>query len=201
MAVNTQHRLINVRHSVSQRCDHVIHLPRRGIADRVGNVDRGGPGSDRRLNHPAEKIDLGAGSVLGREFNVVTAVAGPRHPGNCSPHHLVLIHSQLELAVNRTGCQKDMDAGPGRGSQRLPSSVDVAVVAAGQPADNRLANHFGDFTNRLKVPRGGDREASFDDVNLQLGQGMGNLNLLSEIHARAWRLLAVAEGRVKNANR
>ena len=40
------------------------------VADRIGNVDGGGAGCDHRLDYLAEKRDVGAGGVFGREFNV-----------------------------------------------------------------------------------------------------------------------------------
>ena len=58
------------------------------VADRVGNVDRGRAGLDRRLDAAAEKIDLGARAVLRRPFDVVDilrARASPRRSSRRAP--------------------------------------------------------------------------------------------------------------------
>ena len=64
---------------------------RRGVADRVGNVDRRRAGGDRRLDHLAEEIGLGAGGVLGRELDVVAIAAGPLHAGDGPGDDLLLV--------------------------------------------------------------------------------------------------------------
>jgi hypothetical protein len=65
VAVGADHRLVDVGHAIDQALDHAVHLRRSGVADRVGDVHRGGPGGDRRLDHAAEEVDLRAGGVLG----------------------------------------------------------------------------------------------------------------------------------------
>ncbi len=77
VAVDADHRLVDVRHAVREGADHAAHVGRRGVADRVGNVDRGGPGGDGRLDHLAEEVGLGAGGVLGRELDVVAVARWP----------------------------------------------------------------------------------------------------------------------------
>ena len=59
VAMDADHGLVDVRHALAERADDVADVRRRGVADRVGNVDRGGAGVDGRLDHSAEKIDLG----------------------------------------------------------------------------------------------------------------------------------------------
>ena len=70
VAVDADHGLVDVGHAVAERLDDVVHVAGRGVAHGVGNVDRGGPGGDGRLDHLAEEIGLGAGGVLGRELDV-----------------------------------------------------------------------------------------------------------------------------------
>ena len=83
-------------------------------------------------------------------------------------------------------------------SERLPGAVDVAVVAAGQAADGRAGDLGGDGADGLEVALRGDREAGLDDVDAQRREGAGDLELLGHVHARAGRLLAVAQGRVED---
>ena len=89
-----------------------ITLPycvRRGVADRVGDVDRRGPGVDGRLDDLAEEVELGAGGVLGRELDVVAIADGPLHAGDGPRDDLLLVHLELELAVDRAGGEKDVN--------------------------------------------------------------------------------------------
>ena len=50
----------------------------------------------------------------------------------------------------------------------------------------------------LEVAGRGDGEAGLDDVDAQVDQRLGDLHLLGQVHARAGRLLAVAERGVEN---
>ena len=56
----------------------------------------------------------------------------------------------------------------------------------------------GDGPDRLEVADRGDREPRLDDIDAQPGERPGHLELLGQIHARARRLLAVAQGRVED---
>ena len=116
VAVDADHGLVDVRHAIAESADDVAHVGRRGVADRVGNVDRGGAGVDGRLDHLAEEIGFGARGVLGRELDVRAVALGPFHAGDGVADDLVLVHLQLVLAMDRAGGQKDVDPRPlGRG--------------------------------------------------------------------------------------
>ena len=81
VAVDADHGLVDVRHAFAQRANHVAHMGRRGVADGVGNVDRRGAGVDGGFDHLAQKIDFGAGGILGRELDIVAIADGPLHAG------------------------------------------------------------------------------------------------------------------------
>ncbi len=49
-----------------------------------------------------------------------------------------------------------------------------------------------------KSPRRSDGEAGFDDVDAEIDQGLGDLELFAEVHAAAGGLLAVAERGVED---
>ena len=49
-----------------------------------------------------------------------------------------------------------------------------------------------------KSPTRGDREPGLDDVDAERREGSGDLELLGHVHARARRLLAVAQRRVED---
>ena len=63
-----------------------------GVADRVGDVDRGGAGVDGLFDHLGQEIELGAGGVLGRELDVVAVALGPLHARDGPADDLVLGH-------------------------------------------------------------------------------------------------------------
>ena len=77
--MDADHGLVDVGHAVAERADDVAHVGGRGVADRVGDVDRGGAGVDGRLDHLAEEVALGARGVLGRELDVAAVADGPLH--------------------------------------------------------------------------------------------------------------------------
>ena len=79
VAVGREDRLVGVRHPLEQHPDERAELLRRRVADGVGDVDRGGARLDRRLDHAAEEIVLGAGARPRRPLDVVGVVARPRH--------------------------------------------------------------------------------------------------------------------------
>jgi len=102
--------------------------------------------------------------------------------------------------MDRAGGQEDVDPWPLGVLHRLPSPVDVGLPAAGQAANARPFHRLGDFADRLEVAGRGDREAGLDHVDPQVGEGLGNLHLLAQIHACPGRLLAVAERGIENHN-
>ena len=106
---------------------------------------------------------------------------------------LGLGHFQLEFAMDGAGRQENMDARLGRILDRRRRSLDVVDVAPGQAADDRPLDLSRDRLHRLEVARRGDRETGLDDIDAQLGQGMGHLELFGEVHAGAGRLLAVTQ--------
>ena len=59
---------------------------------------------------------------------------------------------------------------------------------------------LGDPPDRLEVAGRGGREAGLDDVDLEAGELAGDLELLGGGQAGAGRLLAVAQGRVEDAD-
>ena len=70
---------VGAAHVLLQVRDHLVELLGHGVADRVGDVDRGRAGLDRRLDHLAQELGLGARGVLRRELDVVTEAARVLH--------------------------------------------------------------------------------------------------------------------------
>ena len=109
VAVNADHGLIDVGHAFFERANDIAVLRRRGVANRVGNVDGGGAGRDGGFDDLAEEIDFGAGGVFGREFDVVAIADGALHAGDRAVNDFVLIHLEFELAMDGAGGEEDVD--------------------------------------------------------------------------------------------
>ena len=123
-----------------------------GVADRVGDVDRGGAGVDRRLHAAAQEVGLGAAAVLGRPLHVVRVVAGQRHRIDGELQHRVRLHAQLVFHVQRGGGQEDVDALALGGPQRLGGAQDVGLAGAGQAADDRALDVLAMASTLSKSP-------------------------------------------------
>ena len=198
VAMDTEHRIAGVGDPVDQALDHVAHMGRCGVADRVGDIDRGRPRLDHRLDHPAEKVHLGADRVLGRKLDVVAITFGPLHPLDRVLDDLVGRHVQLELAVDRTGGQEDMDPRRLGVLQRLPGPVDILVVTATETGDLGAFEIIGDLLDRPEIIGRGDRETGLDHIDAQVDQRLGDLHLLLVVHAAAGRLFTITQSRIEN---
>jgi hypothetical protein len=172
----------------------------RGVADRVGDVDGRGAGRDHRLDDAAQEVDLRPRGILGGKLHVAAQAAGPCHPGDGTGENLLLVHPQLEFAVDRAGGEEHVDSRLAGMPQCLPGPVDVGVVAPGQTADRGGRDRAGDVADAFEVPRRGDRKPGLDDVDAELHERLGDLQLLREVHARAGGLFAVPERGVEDAD-
>ncbi len=125
MAMHREARQVGIRHPLAHPLEQREIFLRHGVADGVGNIDRGGAGLDRGLDAAAEEIEFGAGAVLARPFDVVGVIARPRH---LRDHHLVdFVRLLLELVfhVHWRGGEKGVDA-PALGRlDRFGAAVDV----------------------------------------------------------------------------
>jgi len=81
---------------------------------------------------------------------------------------------------------------------RLGGPLDVVSVGAGETGYGSALDALGDQLDRFEVTGRGRRKAGFDDVDAQLDQGVGHLELLLDRHRRAGRLLAVSQSGVED---
>src|SRR6185437_7952723 len=170
---------------------------RHGVADRVGDVDRGRAGLDDGFDDPAEIIHFAAGAVLGRPFDVVDLVAGAGDVGDRELDHLLRRHVQLDAHVQRRSRDHGVDAAAFGEFHRFGATVDVLGVGARQARDDRILGATGDFADGLKIAFRGDRKTGLDDVDAHVVEHFGDLELFLERHGRARALLAVAQGGVE----
>ena len=86
-------------------------------------------------------------------------------------------------------------AAPFRASQAVSISLRMQRARA---AMLRAADFAGDALHGLEIALRGDGEAGLDDVDAEAFQLVGDGQLLIGVHAAARRLLAIAQGGVKD---
>ena len=170
----------------------------RGVAHRVGDVDRGGALVEGDLEHLGRELDLRAGGVHRRELHVVAVAAGLRHRRARLALHVLARGLELVLDVDVARGDEGVDAGPLGVLDRVPGGVHVLRVGAGEPADHRAVDLAGDRLHRLEVAGRGDREAGLDDVHAEARELLRDLELLLAVERDPRRLLPVAQGGVED---
>ncbi len=128
--------------------DQGAEVPRDAVADGVGDVQRGGAGVDRGLQHLEHEVQRGAGGVLGAELDVAGVLGGPGHAAAGGGQHLGPVHLQHVLHVLGAGGDEDVDAGPLGVAQGVPAPVDVGHLGAGQAGDDRARARCGRWCGR-----------------------------------------------------
>ncbi len=155
------------------------------------------PGLDHLLEDAAEEIHLRAPGILRRELHVVAVAARQLDRLDRLLDHLLGLHAQLALHVDRRGGDEGVDAALGRVLQGIAGAADIAVVGARQAADDAVPDRVGDRLDRLEVAVAGGREAGLDHIHAQALQLPGDAHLFVARHGRPGALLAVSEGGVK----
>src|SRR4051812_32110310 len=198
VAVHAERHALDPADGLAQMTDERAELVRQRVPDGVGNVDGRRPGGDRALDHLGEEVGLGAGCVLGGVLDVVEELARVRDALLGAARHLFARHVQLVLAVERARREEDVAAPAARVAERRFHLIDIALLGAGQRTHGRTLDLAGDGRDGLEVSRRSGREARFDDVDVKALQRAGDADLLMDVHARARRLLAVAQRGVED---
>src|SRR5437588_272122 len=102
--------------------------------------------------------------------------------------------------MNVGGCEEHMNPWPDRRLQRLRRAFNVVTRSPRQSRDNRTRNRCRDSLHSCEVSVRSDGETSLDDVNAKLIQLPPQAYFLLYVHAATWRLLAIAQSRVKNSD-
>ena len=171
------------------------------VARGVGNVDDGGARVDGCLDHANQEVLVGAAGVLGVELDVLDVALGVLHAVDGALHALVLGDAQLVAQVARRDAEAGVDARALGAGERLGRPVDVLLDRAREAADHAVvAGESTDLLHGAEVARGGDGEAGLDDVDAHADELLGNDKLLLGVHGGAGRLLAIAQGGVKDVN-
>ena len=187
------------RHPLDQLADDRRALARRGVADGVGDVDRGRPGPDRDLDDPAQVVVLGAGRVHRRPLHVVAEVAGVGHRVVDPLGHLAPCRAASGIAVQRRGADEGVDARALRVPHRLPAAVDVGDGWRGPGRRSPRSAPAG--RSRLTASKSPSeaigKPASMMSTPIS-SRSFAICSFSLEGHGGAGRLLAVAQGGVED---
>ncbi len=200
VAVRRDRNFFNAGNFLTQRADELAVFLGHAVADVIGNVNRGGAGRDYGFDDLTEKWDVGAGGVLGREFNVVAQRLGVPDGAARLLQALLPRDAQLVFQVNVRGRQKNVDTRMRGSQQRLPGPVNVTSASTSQASNDGTPNRGGDALHGFEVAIGGDGESGFDHVHAQAVELLSQVQLFLHIHAAARRLLAVTKSGVENGD-
>ena len=201
MAVNRDDRLIDVGDMAIDPIDQGTEFRRRGVADGIRDVDRGGPGSNRRLDHLIHELRIGAAGVLAGELDVFHEGAGVGHQVAGDAQHLSATLAELVLEVDVARGNKGVDAAIGGRRHRIGAGLDVALGRPGQATDHRSIGRThtgGDALHRIEVTRTRERKTRLDDVDAKPGQLLGDRQLLLQVEAGPRGLLPITQGGVED---
>lgn len=85
-------------------------------------------------------------------------------------------------------------------AQGLAGYLDVFFYGSAQPTNHGVFDDGGNFGNRFKIARTGDRKSSLNDIHAQKFQLQSDLHLFVGIELAAGHLFTVPEGGIKNIN-
>ena len=197
VAVNRNDRVADVGNAIDDGAHKSAELLGRRIADGVGNVKNARSGGDCGLGGAAEKIDVGARGVFGRELDVAAFVARIRHHFADLPQRVLTGHFELVFQMQIARREKRVDARPRGGSDGLPRRVDILFESARKRRHACVLHDTRHAPYAFEVSGRGDRESRFDHIRSKEIEPLGHARLLVESHRIAGGLLPVAEGRVE----
>ncbi len=200
MAVHRDGDVLDAAHLFPNGADQRRKFCGNGVADGVGDIQRGGAGFDHCFQHLAEIAHVGAGSVLRRELNLIAQGSRVADGLHCLTQRLLARNLQLELQMDIGRGQEDMDARPPGVAERFPSTINVLAGGARQPRDRGPAHPAGHRLHRAEVAVGRDGKTRLDHVHPEGLQVTRHQDLLFQAHAAAGRLLAVAERGIKDGD-
>jgi len=201
MTMHRKNRLVNVRHMLLEILDNIKVLRRNGIANRIGNIHHFGTGGNNLFHHLSKKGKTGPHRVLGRKFHIRRITRSAPHGGHGSIEHLLFTHLELVFHVNVTGGDKSMNPGPFPGwFKSLPGTVDIQIAGSAKSGNLTVVSRLGNPFDSFKIPFGSDRKSCFDDIDIQFFELNRDTQLLVDIHTGTGRLLAIAQGSIKNLN-
>ena len=180
--------------------EQIVHFLRAGVTHRVGDVEHIGPGIGGDLQRLDQKIALGADRVLGGKFDLPELALGRADRAFDLLQHLVAVHPQLRLAVERAGADEQMEAVVVRRFQRTRGGLDIAVPGTRERADDGAGDLPRHLRDRFGIAGGGGGEAGLHHVDVEIGERAGDTQFVRGAHRKARRLLAVAQGGIEDGD-
>ena len=198
MAVGAEDGFVCVGDPGEDGAEELEDFIRRGVADRVRQVDRGGSCLDNRLDDPTEKVEIAPRRVLGRELDVVGVPAGLCHRGDGGVEALLAADVQLAFEMQVRSGDERVNAAILPGRERFAGAFDVVWAASRQGSHHGAIKGGRDHAYSFGIRVGGDREARLDHIDAQAIEMPGQLQLFRHAERKAGRLLAIAQRRVED---
>ena len=200
LAVEAEACLVDVGHVLADLVEERAQLGGDGVADRVGDVDDLRPGIDAALDDGVDEVRVGAGGVHWAELHVARVARGVLHHRLGLGQHLLAVLAELMRHLDVAAVDEDVDAGILGFLDGVPGGVDIGLDGAGEGADGGAADLARDHLDSLEVAGRGAGEARLDDVDAELFELPGDLELLLGGEGDAGGLLAVSQGGIEDVD-
>ncbi len=178
--------------------DKAREFLRNRVANGIRDVDDRRARIDRRRENPAEEIRLAARRIFCGKLDIAAVVLCVAHRGCGSLDDLFRSHAELVLHVNGRSRDEGVNARALCLADRFPGGVDILFERSGKGGDAHIFHRAGNFPHCGCVAGARCRKPGLHDIDPELFELTRNLELFSQVHAAAGRLLAIPQGRVKN---
>ena len=175
-----------------QMRENLAILLRRGIADRVGEIDGRRTGLDRGVDDLLEKFQFRPAGILGGKLDVIGI--GPRllDRVDADPQNLLLPFLELMLAVNLGRGAENMDARMSGMLHCFARALDILGRRSRQAA-HRAARHLGgDGRDGNELALRADGKPGLDNVHAHRFKMPGDLELFRKRERAAGCLFAIS---------
>ncbi len=198
VAVSGPNHLVGIGHAGNQLPHALAPSGGNGIAHGVGHVEGLGPGLNHRVKNAHQKVHVRAHGVFGGEFHVVGVFPCPFHRLHGALNHLIWLHAQFVLHVDRAGGDKSVDTPGFGGGNGFPGATHVVFAGTRQGAHGGILDGFGHGAHSGKIAGAGGGKTGLNHVHAQLFQLARHADFGFAGHGRAGTLFPVAQSGVKN---
>src|SRR5579872_564927 len=201
MAMRTQSNPLRIIQMRAHLLKHRAIFVRHRVTDGVRQVQHGSPRIHRHLAYLAQKPNIRPPRILRRKLHFPHAVPSqPNHRPN-RVQRLLPRHIQFHAQVQIRSRQKNVQPRSRRRFQSLNGSLHILLLSASQSRNRHAPDFPRHLLHCLQITARRNREPRFNDVHAQRRKLPRHANLLLSIHREARRLLAVAQGRIKDSYR
>ncbi len=167
MAMHRENGLVGIGDALYQIGDGRAELLRHAITYGVGDIQGSRPGSDHRLQNPAQEIFIRTAGVFRGKFDIVGKFPCAFDGFDGIVDDLLRGHVQFHLHMDRRGGDKGMDAATSRTFQGFAGAVYVLLQRPGQTADGAVLDDLGHRLHGFKIAGAGGRESGLYHVHAQ----------------------------------